>query len=438
MPISTVVLHQADRRFFLAALATFAGKNRTQWLGAGHSASNGQLPKTWTQVAQLPAQQVIDVLAASAPNHCIDAWSYVSRAVSSLLSGDGHACRHLAYYAQLRAGMCILANVGVGIFNRINFVVDATGAVQRLDPVPGGGNRGGIGTHEVVWDALNAWGTGVVTAQYFADAIKIRGVSLRDLLLIVWPGISIQNVASDIIQSWGLDLQRGKTDHSERNVSSYAQHALNPVNPPTNNVVTYVSETWKVLEPTSASAYDALDRYLLRALLQNHHRRVSGDTNYAAGPIGQRYAQLPQNLMSLVARDFLDGTVADPDPQVVRLALSNSSPAGPIEMLSRAILLVRAASGFTHTSFADAGINISAGAMRPWINQWAEERGFWSPSRPLVDPIDLWADIEIALLDLEQSINPPPNSMSDWIKKTQNGLPTIAEVERAGVWSLSA
>ncbi len=318
--------------------------------------------------------------------------------------------------------MCILANVGIGIFNRINFAVDAQGELFDLTLLLRA-SRGGMGTHDIVWDALSAWAGNPTTAKYFSDAIKIRGTSLRDILSTIFPGVAIQTVASDIVQNWGLDLSRGKTDHSERNVSSYAQHALNPINPPTSEVIDYILETWRILEPSSSSAFDALDRYLLRSLLQHHHKRITGNANYTSGFITTRYDQLPQSLTALVSREFLNGSTAEPDPKVVSYALSINSPSGAIDMLSRAILLLRAASGFTQTSFSDAGISTTAGHMRPWLDEWAEERGFWSPTTPLENPIDLWADIEVALIDLDESSQPPPNSLSDWIKRTLTGLP---------------
>ena len=130
--IRTDVLATADRSHVIAFLETIADKTPVYWLPGDHPAKLGQLPRQWPTVNAIPHQQRIEAIAISAPLHCVDGWSYASRAIASLLAGDGHAARHLAYYAQLRAGLSLLANLGVGIFNRINFVAKADGTTERL------------------------------------------------------------------------------------------------------------------------------------------------------------------------------------------------------------------------------------------------------------------------------------------------------------------
>jgi hypothetical protein len=132
--ISGASLAVADRAHIMAAMADFGGKPIDQWLDPTKLGYDGALPKHWPQFQAMGAPQIIRVLAASAPNHCMDGWSYVSRSLSSLLAGDPHAARHLAYYAQLRAALSLLANLGVGVVDGINFAVDASGAVRPLDP----------------------------------------------------------------------------------------------------------------------------------------------------------------------------------------------------------------------------------------------------------------------------------------------------------------
>lgn len=438
MPVSNSVLGSADRSHMLAGLQNFAGKPRDQWLRPAHPTPTGELPRSWAQLSSIPDQDIIDVLSASVPNHCIDAWSYASRAMSALLAGDAHTCRHLAYYAQLRAGLCLLANLGVGIFNRVNFIVDAGGRIRRLDPSMSGTNRGGMGTHEIVWDALDVWVGNKRTASQFVDLIKISGVSLRECLEAIWPGLSIQTIATQIVESWGLDLKRGKFDHVDRNMSSYGIQALNPINPPSAQIFSFVSETWRLFEPSSGSSFNGLDRFLLRSVLWSHHRRILGDSDYRNGPIHRRYDQLPEAIKQIASREFLEGSRQERDPALLTFASSLAKPAGPMDMLSRAFLLLRAACGFTHSSLTEAGINISAGEMRPWIDKWAEDRGFWAPTSKLQDPADLWADVELALIDLDASRDPDPPSLNEWFQISDKGLPTITEAERVAVWSLSA
>ena len=61
-------------------------------------------------------KQLSQYIAASIVLHCSDGWSFFGAAVSSLLHGDPHRARHLAYYAELRAAMSLLAAFGIGVF----------------------------------------------------------------------------------------------------------------------------------------------------------------------------------------------------------------------------------------------------------------------------------------------------------------------------------
>jgi hypothetical protein len=443
MAIRNGVLAAADRGHLLGALAPFANQPIDQWCPAGHPAHNGQLPP-WTRWNAIAPAQAIQGLAASIPNHCIDGWSYASRSLSAVLAGDGHAARHLAYYAQLRAGLCILANLGVGIFNRTNFVVTAAGAIERLDEPPQG-RRGrvradgpGMGTHDVVWEALKGWSAEVQTSRALLDLLKIRGSSLRECLDAVWPGIPATAAATSLIEAWGLDLKRGKDEHSYRNISSYSPQAMNPLAPAIPGTLNFVREFWAMFEPTSGASFDQLDRFMLRALLLKQHRIVTGDQNYAAGAIANRYGELPPAIRALAPVEFLTNTQQPRSPGFLQLANATTRPAQPTEMLARAFLLLRTATALTHTSLVEAGVSCAAGDMRAWLDPIAAARGFWPPAQPLSDPIDLWLDVELALLEFDESIDPEPTSLNDWMARTVKGLPTIYEAERIGVWSLCA
>lgn len=436
MSIIPAVLNSADRGHFLGALASFAKKAPNQWCPAGHPASDGQLPN-WRSLSSVPAVRAIEAVAAAGPNHCIDGWSYASRALSAVLAGDGHAARHLAYYAQLRAGLSILSNLGIGIFNRTNFVITAAGAIVRLDTSPARRqNAPGMGTHAIVWDALKEWALGVQTSRTFLKLVRIRGTSLKECLDAIWPGIPATGAATTLIEAWGVDLRRGKDEHKYRNISSYAPQAMNPLGTTAPEGLRFVQGFWNLFEPTSGSSFDNLDRFLLRSLLLKQHRTIANNQDYANGAIASRYNELPAAIRSLASLEFLTNTQQPRSPELLQRANTKSQPAQATEMLARAFLLLRAATAFTQTSFVEAGLSCNGGDLRSWIDPWAEARGFWSPKNPLADPIDLWADVELALIDFLDSMDPEPESMNDWMARSAKGLPTVYEAERVGVWSL--
>src|SRR6266540_3509352 len=88
-------------------------------------------------------------IAASAPLHCADGWTLLGRALGSHLRGDPDTARHLAYYAELRAAVSLLASAGLGIFDRDHFVLDASGSVRQF------AER--LGTHVATWEVLTCW-----------------------------------------------------------------------------------------------------------------------------------------------------------------------------------------------------------------------------------------------------------------------------------------
>jgi hypothetical protein len=374
---------------------------------------------------------VIDVLAASAPNHCIDSWGFAARTFSALLAGDAHSARHLAYYAQLRAALSILANVGVGVFNRINFVVDSGGAIHRLDP-----NGDQLGTHLAVWSALKEWASAPNTARSFLDMVRIKGTSLKDLIELLWPGVAVSAVSTKLVASWGVDLKRGKNEHAFRNESSYSSQLLNPISATPEEMLGFVDATWRHLEPSGGGSFDSIDRHLLRSLFQTQHFSMSGDRDYALGPISARYALLPDAIRAIASRDFLVGAAEGAEPDLFARAANPSG--GALEMAARAVLLCRLCTAFTHTNFTEAGVSLARGALRPWLDELAVLRGFWPPASPLEDPLELWADVELALMDLAASRTPAPTCLNDWMVRNAKGLPVLAEAERVGVWSLAS
>ena len=90
-----------------------------------------------------------EYIAASAPLHCLDGWSFLGRALECHTRGDFDSSRHLAYYAELRSAMSLLASEGIGIFQNKHFFVDVNGRCNYI-PI----NRG---THQIAWDALEEW-----------------------------------------------------------------------------------------------------------------------------------------------------------------------------------------------------------------------------------------------------------------------------------------
>lgn len=437
MALSPASLQQASRGHVVAALARVKGKLPDAWLPSRHPASKGELPKNWNKINAIDPSRLAEAVAISIPTHCVDGWSFAARAFNALLAGDMHGCRHMAYYAQLRAALCLMANLGVGLFNGINFAVDATGAIVRIDPTPNPSKRG-IGTHEIVWSALDEWSKDPVQSEIFLDLIKLRNTSLRDVLVTLWPGFAAAATVGQLIRVWGIDLKRGMDDRGYRNTSSYAAHALNVIPAYVATNLRFVEKMWIMFEPSGGAGFDTLDRFLLRRVLLAQHEATAPGTNLDGGPIDLQYAYLSAGIRNLCSKDFLLNKVENTQLEIIRFADANSTPAPPHQMLARALLLLRTAMAFTHTSLSEAGVNTASGDLHGWLENFAENRGFCNAAKPLGDGTGLWDDIVVAAADLRRSRTPAPTDLMSWKSSNNNGLPLVAEAERIAVWSLCA
>lgn len=435
MSVDANKLLAADRGHIVSTLSAIAGKEPGAWLSAAHPGINGQLPSTWGKANAWTASQRVELVAFAGPTHCIDGWGYASRAIAAFVAGDFHASRHLAYYAQLRAGLSILSGVGIGVFNGINFSVLSSGATERVDP-SAGNNRSGLGTHVMVWEGLDRWSQSSAGAEVFLNLIKIRNSTVRECLDAIWPGSNSLAVASQLVGAWGLDLKRGKDEHKYRKISSYVPQAFNILQCPPIDVSNFVTDIWRLFEPSAGSGFDSLDRFLLRAALHRQHAILEPAMPVAAGGLEARYDALPDSVRAIASKEFLLALSEPEEPLVVRLARSQTAPSAAHEMIARSLLLLRAALAITNSNITEAGI--AGDTLRPWLNTLAIQRGFFRPAAMLEDMADLWVDVEVALEDMQAARDPVPTSLHEWFSRSPTGIPTVSEAERIGLWSLCA
>ena len=130
------------------------------WLGKRNRYKQScmkQLSADFRPGARVSHRHLSEYIAASAVVHNFDGWSYLGRALGSLLVGDQDGARHLAYYAELRAAMAVLASEGIGVFGNEHVVVSPKGKCLQMPPYRLASDPGrprGPGTHVFVWDAL--------------------------------------------------------------------------------------------------------------------------------------------------------------------------------------------------------------------------------------------------------------------------------------------
>ena len=351
-------LRRANRISVIQALSEFDSKPIDSWLPTEHPAATGQfLNSEGKQYSSYTAftntfttQQIVEVLAATGPSHCLDGWTFLSQSLAAMLSGDTHTARHLAYYAQLRAALSLLHCNGIGIFNGINFAVCDSGALHRIDT--NNPNRRGQPTHTAAWEALRGWAGNMGAATDFLTAIKFRDVSLQDCLEAVWPSTTGGPLVSKVIEDWGVDLRRSTEEHESRNISSYCAHAFNVSESELSDRLELVQSIWRSLEPDSGGGFPTLDRHLLRKfleLMKTEKSRITPQNNLWESA----YWRLDPKIRSFISQEFIERDV-DPSDLLIFAHAESTVPGDVHAMVSRALLLLRSATAVVRSAFLDA------------------------------------------------------------------------------------
>jgi hypothetical protein len=417
-----------------------ANFRRRRWLGRTNRYREhlvDRLKRDTEPGGTLRGADLAQYIAASTALHCADGWAYLGRAVDALAHGDSATTRHLAYYAELRGAMSLLATEGIGVFDRKHFVVESKGGCSLL-PQP-------LGTHQIAWLALEHWASLRRSSALLAEIVRPGGIELSDWLDAFGVGSSLHPLGSRWLKSWGLDLRDLSDDREARNEASYrptqlcSSAALSAV-----ASAAAVRQVWEMCEP-STSRFEALDRYLLRRSLDELFYALTGEAA-SDRPLqfGKRVAVM---LRRLEVTDsfrrqwwfFLTRRVDPDDPRLVIDAAKTSSVGAPrhhVEVMARATLLLRVATGASARLLAGAGIG--ADDLAFWWEPLGWERGLWEPAAPPEQLSDLWADARAALEDMGdwEANTSSDTSHAMWRQSQADAIAVLSECERIAFWGL--
>jgi hypothetical protein len=436
-----LLVARASRRYVEHALGSarpFFMSNR--WLGKSNRYSKDVIR---TLAADLTTgavnkRNLAQYVAVSSLLHCSDGWGYLGRAIQALISGDSHSCLHLAYYAELRAAMSLLATEGIGIFNDRHFVVDAP---FNVVPVPGKHS-----THRFAWECLSAWSRRPGSADLFVSTVRPHMRSLEDWLNPVGGGQSVRPQARTWFKQWGMDLEVFAKDRDARNIASYRPHGIpEPSRLDAREVAEFLSGLWSCLEPAEATSFEVIDRHVLRFSIEKLFLGRTGLRPEQDSANFQRLVQSVvgfQNFTQPVAsgwEQFLARTISPNDPTIfpsskIRPTAKDRSFYG---VVSRAVLLLRMASGSTAQLFEAAGV------AKPSIGFWRDQvgvtHGLWSPGDMPAAMTDLWKDISDALQELEAfSQLPQADTTFHRLNSTiAQSIVSVGRCERVALWTLA-
>jgi hypothetical protein len=376
-------------------------------------------------------------ISVSSLLHCSDGWSYLGRAVQALLRGDPHRARHLAYYAELRATMSLLASEGIGVFNGRHALIDSPNSAVAF---PSHSN-----THVFVWECLDYWAQHQRSGDLFSSVIRPYGRSLSDWLLPINGQANLGAQANSWFMQWGMDLQQMAADRRARNHSSYRPEGIpNSWTLSSLETTQTVANIWRALEPAPNSAFDLVDRHILRLSLESIHRSRTGASTVKGTAFNTfvssviAYQNLSTDLHGLWAK-FLTRQTEPEDAHILQLSKKapTASAKSSFYIVARAVLLLRVASGSTSALFRDAGF--SSSEIEFWWTELGPARGLWNSDGAPENKADLWSDIDNALMslsDFENEFSGSRHSFYNLGNTFGDAVSSVSGFERAMIWSL--
>lgn len=232
MPVSVAdAVRDASSDWILDAAARRVGKRRPQWplLTSSSQVINGRglafAEALFDQVAPGVAvvEQLADYVELSAWGHVLDGWRYLSQAASSLLHADRQKALHLAYYAELRGALGILASSGIAVLKNEHFAITSTGELRWF--------RGS--THIKAWEAIPAWASQSANIMAVIEALGVNKVAGVPWLELCRTTSGLTDIASHWLTTWSFDLTQLYDDKKARDEATYrpelSGHAFTPL-----------------------------------------------------------------------------------------------------------------------------------------------------------------------------------------------------------------
>jgi hypothetical protein len=343
--------------------------------------------------------------------------------------GDSESCKHFAYYAQLRAVMALLASEGIGVFDRKHFAINSASGTKSTLQGPINGS-----THDLAQKEFEAWATSTNSSNLFGEIIRPRGIFMKDWFAQI-STTPLGWIAQDWFKQWGYDLKRFELDQDARNQASYRPNALTNGSSFRNasqmkRSLDIVENIWQMCSPNGKGAL-LIDLYLLRCSWEKYARQVRRPLNNQGVRRIIGASGITEPDLTVLARVMMR-TSHRTDPLILIEARKKGKFTDPdyhIQMLSRAVLLLRLGTGAANKMIENA--HISQGDIEFWWRSLGENRGLWEATQ--ADPIsDMWIEIDAAL----QSMNDNASSITNhyrWRSDYAADILALSGCERIGL-----
>lgn len=365
------------------------------------------------------ARQIGVYLAHLMLGHMFDGWRYLSKSLMSLANGDRSNAIHLAYYAELRAALSILASSGIGIINKHNFVIDKHGAIKWF-----GGE-----THHVTWGSLGAWASRVGTGELIYSLFSAEGLNGLEWAEVCNLGTKqFSDIPGNWVKEWAVDLKNITEDRQARNQASY-----NP-NLSRRSFAALESKDLDLLvairRSTSAVASGTVrdvDRYIIWQMCLKHHQMGIRTLDQFWRAVERRLQTIKMHNQD-EAKDMVRNLRQRPAGHLRSIFQYAKGPTGkraaPHNIICRALLLLRLASALTRDrigkSVALAGVSGAANWRDVLFQEFSYACNLASRGTPLhhllsVSPAEQDA-IAYVMLELSRTAGGTLDGHSVWHK----------------------
>jgi len=374
-------------------------------------------------------------LATSVVAHCFDGWLYLSQAIDCLLKGDKGAAIHLAYYAELRGTMSFLARQGVLVNNRRHLSISSHGIINCAKK---------DGTHVATWKFLENW----INSPNVDHTPLLRYFTVKGKTFDYWIGAIPSPVSSQVastitlqwLKNWSFDIQNYEDDRAFRNTVSYQpQHLVDNFPIDFKAKFSGITNIWKFIEPSSTDKFALLDKYLFSRLFHNIHQ-------YSLPP------STTITLQQLISQTFTADGSGDDEAikSIVAHGITNQlfTTAGnptiisatgklmPLNIISRALLLLRISSGCVFDLMTSAGINKNQ--IDFYLNNLGNNNGFWNGPTP-ANFDHLWADVTDSISFIDELLQEPDDIiLKDLYDEWPKELHYFKQISRASFWGSCA
>ena len=386
----------------------------------------------------IPALHLGEYVAASAILHCSDGWAYLGRSMAAQLRGDSGAARHLAYYAELRAAVSLLAAQGVGVFSGIHVLVEESDDIQLFKQQS---------THEFAWEALAKWSDRPESIGLFGEVIQPSDAPLHQWLTPLSGGPLWEATGRRYLRTWGLDVKRFGHDRAARNESSYQPRTFYGAAPPSSGrALAFAQDFWRLFEPDGGTNFGLLDRYLLRRTMRRMFEVKNGASLDATPEAFHKFfepalANVQTSESTAQLTRFLTSEAYPDDPPLFSEAEKDSdidNPEDHLQVIARASLLLRVASGSARRLLDVA--ELSYPEYEWWARQIAATRALaLADEESLNAPELLWEDVDQAIDDLDAKIAVgDADSYLAMNDHCASELSMLDGCERIALWGLAA